>query len=80
MNLNDRGRVEPRATVMGQHPGIDIKMETQIEKLAFYRENVHRSFNYVKPWNLVKGAFWLVVVPYFSMKLIISGQVRIFNM
>merc|ERR1711879_137056 len=74
MNLGDKGRVQVRNHIYGENPDISIRLETQIEKWAFFRENTHRNFNYSKPANLAKGFFWLAVVPFFCLKMIMVGQ------
>lgn len=77
MNLSDSGRVEPRRAMFGKNANIEIRMEKQIEKWAFFRENVHRSFNYGKFSNYARGFVWLVIIPTGLMSLIMAGHVRI---
>ena len=75
MNLSDSGRVAARKGAYGKNPNIEILMETQIEKWAFYRENVHRNFNYSKPSNYRRGFIYLVLIPVGFMAFIFVGQV-----
>ena len=58
----------------GKNANIEIRMETQVEKWAFFRENVHRSFNYSKFSNYARGFVWLVIIPVGVMSLITIGQ------
>ena len=67
--------MEVRSRIFGANPEIGVRSETQIEKWAFFRENTHRSFNYTKPSNLIRGFFLFVVVPAGALAIALSSQV-----
>lgn len=75
MNLNDSGRVRKLNHIYGNNPDYNIKLERQIEKWAFFRENTHRNFKLSKGANLFQGFIWLCVIPFFAYKAIMVGIV-----
>jgi hypothetical protein len=78
MDLGDHGRVAPKTFVGGRNPNIGVIGETQIEKWAFYRENVHRKFKPSAPRNIIMGIITFIIIPWGLAKLSLIGLVCIF--
>ena len=78
MNLSDNGRVTPVKRIFGSNADIGIKGETQIEKWAYFRENVHRNFRPTHWKNVAGGIIFGIVIPYGLYKFIMWGMVLIY--